>query len=123
MSLIVTVGLSQLLGGLKNGIQHFDREAVGMAASMMMLAVIGLWLPTIFGFLDQLERGVKLSSSFEDPALISLSRYISMMRLILYGFAAHLPIPTALQGKSRADNGRCDRGRIRMVDSANRRVY
>jgi Ca2+:H+ antiporter len=85
MSLIVTVGLSQLLGGLKNGIQHFDREAVGMAASMMMLAVIGLWLPTIFGFLDQLERGVKVSSSFEDPALISLSRYISMILLILYG--------------------------------------
>ncbi|MCJ7443644.1 MAG: calcium/proton exchanger [Methanotrichaceae archaeon] len=85
MSLIVIVGLSQLLGGLKNGIQRFDREMVGIAASMMMLAVTGLLLPTLLGFVHQIEFHKIISTSFQEPALITLSRLIAIILLAIYG--------------------------------------
>lgn len=83
-SLILVVGLSQLLGGLKNGIQHFDREGAGMAAAMMTLAVIGLLLPTNLGIVHQVQLGVSISSDFHDQALDTLSKAIAIILLLLY---------------------------------------
>jgi Ca2+:H+ antiporter len=45
---LLVLGLSLLLGGLKNGLQQFDQRIAGMNASMLMLAVIGLGIPTLF---------------------------------------------------------------------------
>jgi len=48
-NLLLVLGLSLLLGGLKHGIQRFDRRAAGVNASMLTLAVIGLAIPAVFG--------------------------------------------------------------------------
>jgi Ca2+:H+ antiporter len=45
---LLVLGLSLLVGGLRNGMQTFDRRVAGMNASMLTLAVIGLGLPTLF---------------------------------------------------------------------------
>ena len=45
---LLVLGASFLVGGLKNGMQTFDRRIAGMNASMLALAVIGLGLPTAF---------------------------------------------------------------------------
>jgi Ca2+:H+ antiporter len=42
------LGLSILLGGLKNGVQKFNRTHAGIDATMMILAVIALSIPSIF---------------------------------------------------------------------------
>jgi len=84
-SLILVVGLSQLLGGLQNGIQRFDREGSGMAAAMMTLAVIGLALPTVLGIVHQAYMGRSFSTEFHDPALDALSLAIALILLLLYG--------------------------------------
>jgi len=84
-TLILVVGASQLVGGLKNGIQHFDREGGGMAAAMMTLAVIGLALPTVLALVHQMHQGVSIDTSFQDPALEELSLAISLILLFLYG--------------------------------------
>ena len=47
-NLLLIVGFSLLLGGLRHGKQTFDRGLTGMSASMMTLAVIGLIIPTLF---------------------------------------------------------------------------
>ncbi|MGC8873779.1 MAG: calcium/proton exchanger [Chloroflexia bacterium] len=47
-NLLVILGLSLLLGGLKNGLQRFDRDLAGLSSTMMSLAVIGLIVPTLF---------------------------------------------------------------------------
>jgi Ca2+:H+ antiporter len=83
-SLILVVGLSQLLGGLKNGIQRFDKEGSGMAAAMMTLAVIGMALPTILGIVQQAHLGLGFSTDFHDPALYALSKAIAVILLLLY---------------------------------------
>jgi Ca2+:H+ antiporter len=84
-SLILVVGFSQLLGGIRNGIQRFDKERSGMAAAMMTLAVVGLALPTNLAIAHQMQLGVPISSDFHDVALDKLSRAIALILLLLYG--------------------------------------
>jgi Ca2+:H+ antiporter len=47
-NVLFVLGASFLVGGLKNGLQTFDPRIAGMNASMLMLAVIGLVLPTVY---------------------------------------------------------------------------
>ena len=47
-NLLLVLGLSVLLGGLKNGLQKFDRGHVGLDATMTILVVIALSVPSIF---------------------------------------------------------------------------
>jgi Ca2+:H+ antiporter len=47
-NLLLVLGLSLLLGGLKNGIQSFDRRQAGLNAAMLMLAVVALMIPSLF---------------------------------------------------------------------------
>jgi Ca2+:H+ antiporter len=47
-NLLLVLGFSILAGGLKNGLQKFDRSHVGLDATMTILAVIALGVPSIF---------------------------------------------------------------------------
>ncbi len=47
-NLLVVLGLSLLLGGLKNGVQVFDRRQSGLNATLVILAVIALAIPSLF---------------------------------------------------------------------------
>ncbi len=85
-NLLLILGLSLLLGGLRHGIQRFDRQAAGVAASMMTLAVIGLVIPTIFEVLREIELGRfdVFETLVEDPALNALSLGVAGVLIILY---------------------------------------
>jgi len=48
-NILLVLGLSILLGGLRNGLQRFDRAEAGVNATTMTLAVIALLIPSIFG--------------------------------------------------------------------------
>ncbi len=48
-NVLLILGLSILLGGLRHGRQRFDRSQAGLNATMMTLAVIALVIPAIFG--------------------------------------------------------------------------
>ena len=47
-NLLLVLGASLLLGGLRNGTQRFSAKIAGMDATMLVLAVIGLFVPAIF---------------------------------------------------------------------------
>ena len=47
-NVLLVMGLSILVGGLKNGVQKFDRAHVGVDATMTILAVIALSIPSFF---------------------------------------------------------------------------
>lgn len=47
-NLLLVMGASLLVGGLRNGIQKFDRSQAGLNATMLVLAVIALGIPSLF---------------------------------------------------------------------------
>ncbi|MGI8657188.1 MAG: calcium/proton exchanger [Candidatus Limnocylindria bacterium] len=50
-NLLLVLGASLLVGGLKNGVQRYDAQTVGMNAASLILATIGLVVPATFAFL------------------------------------------------------------------------
>lgn len=48
-NLLVVLGLSLFLGGLKHGIQTFDRARVSIDANLVILAAIMISVPSLFG--------------------------------------------------------------------------
>jgi Ca2+:H+ antiporter len=50
-NLLLVLGASLLVGGLKNGVQHYDAQLTGMNAASLILATIGLVVPATFAFL------------------------------------------------------------------------
>ncbi len=47
-NLLMVLGLSLLIGGMRNGVQKFDRGQAGLNATMLFLAVIALGIPSLF---------------------------------------------------------------------------
>lgn len=85
-NLLLILGLALLLGGLRHGIQHFDRQAAGVSASMMTLAVIGLVIPTLFEVLREIQIGELdvFNTQVNDPALNALSLGVAGVLILLY---------------------------------------
>ena len=50
-NLLLVLGASLLVGGVKNGIQSYDAGTTGMNAASLILATIGLVVPATFAFL------------------------------------------------------------------------
>jgi Ca2+:H+ antiporter len=74
-NLLLILGLSLLLGGLKNGIQSFDRRTAGLNATMLVLAVVVLMIPSLFSAAvgpdltpEQIALGVLEASESEEGA-------------------------------------------------------
>lgn len=84
MSLLFTVGLAILLGGLKHGTQRFDQRSVGLAATAMILAVVGLVVPTFFSIGLELQSSLPFTSDFQNPAVDRLSVAIAVILFALY---------------------------------------
>lgn len=47
-NLLLVLGLSLLAGGLRNGVQSFDRRTAGLNATLALLAVFALAIPSLF---------------------------------------------------------------------------
>ena len=47
-NILLVVGLSVFFGGLKHKYQKFNKEAVGVSSTMLIIAVVGLTIPTMF---------------------------------------------------------------------------
>jgi Ca2+:H+ antiporter len=85
-NLLLILGLSLLLGGLRHGIQTFDRNLTGVAATMMMLSVVGMMIPTLFELLREVQsRKVDVfNTEVRDPALDVLSLGVAGILIVVY---------------------------------------
>jgi len=75
-NLLLILGFSMLLGGFKHGLLKFDRTMAGVSSTMMILAVIGLIVPTVFHAVHGVEH---LAEDLE-----KLSLGVSGVLLLLY---------------------------------------
>jgi len=85
-NLLLILGFSLLLGGIRHGIQKFDRTLTGVAATMMMLSVVGMMIPTLFELLREVQSGAVdvFNTDVRDPALDALSLGVAAILILLY---------------------------------------
>lgn len=85
-NLLLILGFSLLVGGLKNGTQVFDRGLTSMSATMMTLACIGLIIPTLFELIREIQMGNVdvMNTNVRDPALDALSLGVAGILIVLY---------------------------------------
>ena len=84
-NLLLVLGASLLIGGLRNGVQHYDSETTGMNAASLMLATIGLIVPATFAFLI----GGGETTAPGDPAFERIEYLtVGVAVLLLFTYAA-----------------------------------
>jgi Ca2+:H+ antiporter len=81
-NLLLVLGLSVLVGGLRNGTQRFSREIAGSNAALLVLAVIGLFIPAVLSFTTSTAEG----SVVEDSVLVSVFLIAGYVLSLVYQF-------------------------------------
>jgi Ca2+:H+ antiporter len=77
-NVLLVLGFSILLGGLKNGTQRFDRRQAGVNSTMLILAVIALGVPSLFGHVIE---------EVNHDAVEYLSLGVAVVMLVVYGLS------------------------------------
>jgi Ca2+:H+ antiporter len=97
-NLLLILGLSLLVGGLKNGLQRFDPRAAGTASTMMLLSVIGLLIPTLFELVHKVQHNLPLLSESPDPLLDRLSLGVAVVLILVYVLSLVFSLTTPSRG-------------------------
>lgn len=77
-NLLLVLGASALAGGLKHGTQTFSKTVAGINSTMLVIAVIGLFVPAVFA--RSLGAG-------HDPEVRRLSDGVAIVLIIIYGLS------------------------------------
>ena len=83
-NLLLVLGASLLVGGIKNGVQQYDQEVVGMNAASLILGTIGLIVPATFALIV----GGGAETVPGDPQFFqieSLTIGVAILLLVTYG--------------------------------------
>jgi Ca2+:H+ antiporter len=75
-NLLLVLGLAILLGGLKNGLQHFDPQQATTNATLLILAFMALAMPSLF------DATFAQNQKFKSALL--LSEGIALILIVLY---------------------------------------
>ncbi|NWF69427.1 MAG: calcium/proton exchanger [Chloroflexi bacterium] len=74
-NLLLVLGASLLLGGLKNGIQTFDRRTASLNGTLLVLALVALAIPTLF------DRALAETPSGE----LLFNEAVAFILIVIYG--------------------------------------
>jgi len=81
-NLLLVLGASILVGGLRHGIQTFSARVASSNASLLVLAVIGLFVPAVFDFTTNPEQGTLT----EESVLIAFALIAGYVLSLVYQF-------------------------------------
>jgi len=84
-NLLLVLGGSILLGGWSRETQRFNRNAAGVNASMMIIAIGALMVPAIFG---------RAHGGMPQAALLDLSLLVALILMATYAFALFFSLRT-----------------------------
>jgi Ca2+:H+ antiporter len=82
-NLLLVLGMSVLVGGLRNGIQRFDPRVAGSNAGLLVLAAIGLLIPAVFASSAKAPAGGALT---EESVLIAGLLILGYVLSLIYSF-------------------------------------
>ncbi len=83
-NLLLVLGFSILLGGIKNGVQTFDRKQATNHAILLTITIIALVIPSLFGHTIEVEHG------WRDVEILSIGVAIIMIFLYIMGLVFSL---------------------------------
>ncbi|MGZ3587588.1 MAG: calcium/proton exchanger [Candidatus Limnocylindrales bacterium] len=79
-NLLLVLGASLLIGGLRHGTQRFSARIAGLDATMLVLAVIGLFIPATFAISSGQGAGAPgRSTENEGVAVVLIVLYVLML--------------------------------------------
>jgi Ca2+:H+ antiporter len=82
-NLLLVLGASVLVGGLRHGTQTFSRQIASSNAALLVLAVIGLLVPAVFAFtVSDPEQG----SLTEESVYVAVALIAGYVLSLVYGF-------------------------------------
>ncbi len=90
-NLLLVLGLSLLLGGLKNGVQTFDRRNAGVNATLLLMALVAFMVPSLFDAAIADNRAAELG----------LSEGVAVVMIVLYALAMVYAFTAKSDGVSR----------------------
>jgi Ca2+:H+ antiporter len=79
-NILLVLGLSMFLGGLRYKIQTFNEDAAGIHTVMLILAMTAIIIPSLFAFESYHSFNMMLMA----PRLMGMSEWISGILLLLY---------------------------------------
>jgi Ca2+:H+ antiporter len=88
-NILLVLGLAMLVGGLRHGTQKFDRSYAGMNATLLMLAVAALVIPSIFSHSIELANHDAVEYLSLGVAAVMISLYVVSVVYQLRGPKAH----------------------------------
>ena len=74
-NLLLVLGFSMLVGGVRNGIQIFDRRNAGRNAILLVLAVVAMIIPSLLSHSIGLEGSLKVEALSIGVALVMIILY------------------------------------------------
>src|SRR4051812_39182203 len=81
-NLLLVLGLSVLVGGIRNGRQTFSREVAGSNAALLVLAAISLLIPAVLAF----SGGADAGSVVQDSVLVSVFLIVGYVLSLVFQF-------------------------------------
>lgn len=89
-NILLVLGASMLVGGLKFKIQTFNQKAVSVSSSMLLFAVIGLSIPAVF---THTVKSSLLNTQYEGLSIaIALIMFIIYILSLIFSFGTHKDI-------------------------------
>ena len=83
-NLLLVLGASVLIGGLRHGTQKFSPQIASSNAALLVLAVIGLFVPAIFAFtVSEPTQG----SITEESVLVAVALMVGYVLSLIYQFS------------------------------------
>ena len=98
-NLLLVMGLSMVVGGLRHGIQSFDRRQASRNAILLMLAVIALIIPSIFSGYIGSPDSLRVEALSVGTAIIMIVLYVlALLYSLKYEGApiSHKPVEKVL---------------------------
>lgn len=97
-NLLLVLGLSALVGGLRNGSQHFSAKIAVSNIALLVLALIGLFVPAIFALTTHEPTQGSIT---QESVLVAVVLIVGYVLALVYQFSH----PDALLGADAEDEG------------------
>jgi len=113
-NILFVLGMAMLLGGIKNGIQTFDRRQATNNAILLILSVIALLIPSMLSSFIGPVSSIKVEA---------LSLGVAAIMIVLYGLGVFysfreqrgpLPAPAMLEWETTASNARNQHAQVNI---------